>query len=923
MNQIVLQRKLTAPNGSNLLNRPQLVEKLSKYCQSPLTVISAPAGYGKTSLVSDWGRYAQHPIFWLSLDEQNNLPTSFWLHLCACLKKIDASLACAAEQMLETHFVEDYCHICDLVLASLEQLSQKWSCPNKAVIVLDDFQYINHPDIIKSFNRFIDYLPNWLQLVITSRTLPQLMLPNRCSKSQANLIQADELTFDHQQVSEFLALKLELHLNQQDIETLLGHTEGWAAAIQLTGLALKSGSSIEDCRQTQDSLLADFLLQEVFSQLEPELQQLLLELSFSDYFTLELCQRFNPARDNLALLDKLTSQGLFVTKEAFPNDNLKDTLKTSSSAKEIYRIHSLLRQWLKDNNPHEPEAIHNNQQRILTWLIEQEEYAQAIELSLKLEQWPICAELVAKRYPSLIHIKHFDLIEDILNRIPKEVMPSLPNLCLLSGLIQFTRYDYAKVLEYTSYIDHFFSQSQSDFHPQQVLDLQLGSLVLQAQVARYSGQLQLAQAINVKIHSNFETSHHELHCWILLGQGIDAFFNDDIQCALDLCQQALEQAQKSEDVLCSVSALGWLLHALFHNGNIQQALFLAKENLTWLQHKDFSSLPNASSVYAAITILYAENNQLDLAWQHYQLLTGCINSFTDPREVIYNKFHSQFHLLLSCGQLQAAENCLHELKQYENSLAIKPNSQTSILLDTHTLSILLESRKGNQFPLIQYSSEYSKHQFRSQFEQMIYHSGQMLMTGDPQALIELGEHSGTNGNHNRELACYLVAAKISLSKDDTSQALKLFQQVIRLAKRHQFINLIIEDKTACLGLIKLASEHKLEAEYCQLLKNALQHRETWLHSQTFDNPIYDKQPLKQSIKVDGKVSASTRSNKEHSLLNTLSPREREVLQLIQQGHRNQQVAELLSLSPSTVKRHLQNIYQKLQVNSRTEAIALL
>lgn len=913
MNQIVLQRKLNAPNTSDLINRPLLVETLNRYTQSPLTIISAPAGYGKTSLAIDWIRYARSPTFWLSLDEQNNLPTSFWLHLCACLKRLDPSLANAAEQMLETHYIEDYCHICDLVLISLEQLGQKWSCPNKAVIVFDDFQFIDHPDIIKPFNRFIDYLPAWLKIVITSRNLPNLMLPNRCSKSQANIIQARELTFNQEEINDFLAIKLDLHLSQQEIEQLFAKTEGWAAAIQLTGLALKSGSTIEDCSQTQDTLLADFLLQEAFSQLAQELQQLLLELSFSDYFTLELCQRLNPVRDNPTLLDKLTSQGLFVSKE------------TTSEAKDSYRIHSLLRQWLMDNNPLKPETIRHHQQLTLNWLIEQEDHSQAIELGIQLEQWQICAELMAKRYPSLIHIKHFDLIDDILNRIPDKMMPSLPNLCLLSGLIQLTRYNYSKVLEYTGYIDQFFHPARPSFNPaiasfsqQQVVDLQMGSLVLQAQVARYSGQLQLAGEINHKIHSKFDSNNHELHCWILLGQGIDSFFNDDILSALIHCQHALEQAKKSEDILCAISALSWLLHSLFHNGKTQQGLLLAKENLAWLQLRDFQILPNASSVYAAITMLYAENNQLDLAWLHYRSLTQCINSFTDPREVIYNKFHGQIHLLISSRQLQAAENCLNELRRYENSLAIKPNNQTSILLDTQTLSILLESKKGNQFPLIQYSTEYSKHQFRSRFEQMIYHSGQMLMTGEPHTLIELAEESGANGNHNRQLACYLVAAKISLSKEDTDQALSLFRQVLALAKQHQFINLIIEDKKACLDLIKLASERRIEPDYCKKLKDEILQRDAWLH-----NSITTEHSIIAINHTQDTLPSPLQSHRDQTLIDTLSSREHEVLLLIKQGHRNQQVADLLSLSPSTVKRHLQNIYQKLQVNSRTEAIAFL
>ena len=602
MNQIVLQRKLTIPSSGKLFNRSKLVEKLNLYSQFPLTLIIAPAGYGKTSLVCDWLQYASHPVHWLSLDEQNNLPSSFWLYLCACLRHIDRDLDDKAERMLETHFIDDYCLISDLVLASLEKLTRKWNRPNRVVIVLDDFQFIDHPQILQSFNRFLDYMPSWLQVVITARKPPALMLANRCSKSTAHIISTTELIFQPQQITNFLTIKLGLELSEQQQQVLFEKTEGWPAAIQLIGLALKSGARFEDCTDTNDSLLADFLFEEVFSQLEASVQNVLKDICITEYFDLELCQLFNPSRQNAAILELLIQQGLFISK-------IESAPKESNS----YRLHSLFRHWIIDNHSLNQETIQNNKLITLAWLTNNKSYHEALELSLELKDWQGCAELMAKLYPSLIQVTHFDHVSSVLSRIPESIIQSLPHLCLLSALINFSRYEYAKVEEYTGYIEAFFQPDNiSEYYSEsERISLLMGSMVLRAQIARFAGQRDKAKAITHQLESKLYSANNSLNCWVIFGKGIDCFFNDEITQSIQHNQKSLALAKEIEDGLCTIAALSWLLHALYHNGQIQQAITLAEENLAWLHRKDFLELPNTSSVYAAMAILYTENNELD------------------------------------------------------------------------------------------------------------------------------------------------------------------------------------------------------------------------------------------------------------------------------------------------------------------------
>lgn len=918
---IILQRKLSIPSSGTLFIRRHLIEKLNHYSQSPLTVICAPAGYGKTSLVCNWLQYADHPVYWLSLDEQNNLPSAFWSYFCHCLRKIDNDLDDQADTILENHCIDDYCRISDLVLASLEKLGRKWNRPHRAVIVLDDFHFIDNPLILKSFNRLLDYLPSWLQIVITTRKTPALKLPNRCSKSTAHLIQASELVFEADHIADFLKMKLDLQLSKDQLQHLFMKTEGWAAAIQLTGLALKAGISVEDCTNTQDSLLAEFLFDEVFSQLDHDVQTLLVDISRVSHFNLQLCRSFNISIDNEAILAALVDQGLFISKVCELHD-ATDTQYAPQQSQPSFRLHSLFRQWINEHRVLSPQDEKQKNKVALNWLINTRNLYEALEFSLKLEDWQACSTLMGQLYPSLTQVTHFDHVSNILERIPEGIIQSLPHLCMLAALIGINLYDYECVEKYCSYIEKHFEKNliPSVYSLAEKTALTMGSMILRAQVARFSGNTTHAKKINQSLETLYFQEDTPLNCWIMLGKGTDLFLDDNIAEAKKYISIALSLAKEAEDGQCCISSLSWLLHSLYHHGNILEAIALGEKNILWLQKMKYLTLPNSASVYAAMSVLYLEINNLDLAWQCYEKLLEMLNEFTEPREIIHNKYHTLFHLLSSTGRYEEARTCLDQLKQYEAELDTKLKKGHSILLDTETLSVLLDSKMGNNFSLLQHinnnQDDNAHYHFRELFEKLILAAGEMVTSsGESDLFTKIADESHSNGNYKRQISCYLIPAKILMSLGDEEHALALFKLALETAAPFQFINLIIEDTDSILSMLQKSSERGVESEYCNVLLAAITEREQYAAIINNDQPPPPEKAL-------------TENNDEYRALNQglieiLTPREMEVLDLINQGYRNKSIAESLSISNSTVKRHLQNIYQKLHVSSRTEAIACL
>jgi len=283
--------------------------------------------------------------------------------------------------------------------------------------------------------------------------------------------------------------------------------------------------------------------------------------------------------------------------------------------------------------------------------------------------------------------------------------------------------------------------------------------------------------------------------------------------------------------------------------------------------------------------------------------------------------------------LDEARTCLQDLAQYEqvtfDQNELSQDSQFSVLLDTPTMSALLELQIDNVFPLMQLAQEPPTLQnhncnFRYQFERFIYVAGKMLMGSDEKEwLSELEAHSKQQGVLTRQISCQLLPANILFNRGDQQGAMVHFKQAITLAAPCGYINLIINAGAQIKPMLEQALAEGIEVEYCQHLLHQLSLRKDWPYVYE-DMAASVPEPLAPSVAQAYDVidSPTTINSGDISLIESLSPREMEVLTHLSQGARNKDIAQQMHLSLSTVKRHLQNIYGKLQVGSRTEALIL-
>jgi LuxR family maltose regulon positive regulatory protein len=286
----------------------------------PMTLVSAPAGFGKTTCISEWLAGWKLPVAWLSLDEEDNNPGRFFLSLAAALRKIENS---SGEGFTQLHEVERVLNSgqlspADVILSAL--VADILEYPGRFILVLDDFHLIQDPFILKVFERLVASLfqvhrPQPLHLVLLSREDPALPVARLRANNQLTEIRASELRFSRAEAAQFLNSALGLSLENHNIRTLADRTEGWITGLQLAGLSIRGRADpsrfIHELSGSHRFILS-YLIEEVLSRQAEDVQQFLLETSILDQLSGDLCRAVTGRADSPALLEQLWGDNLFL-----------------------------------------------------------------------------------------------------------------------------------------------------------------------------------------------------------------------------------------------------------------------------------------------------------------------------------------------------------------------------------------------------------------------------------------------------------------------------------------------------------------------------------------------------------------------------------------------------------------------------------
>lgn len=915
MSPPVLVSKLSMPRLDNLVHRPRLVELLEQGIEYPLVVLQSAAGFGKTHLVCDWLQHNDHHVCWFSLDAMNDVPSEFWRYICASLEPLHPSITADAQALLSNSYIEDVTSVCDRLITALNQFTRHRLRPKHCVLVLDDFHHIQHEHILSSLGRFIDHKPYWLQVVMTSRTLPALRLPHRLSQKQAWLINAHDLNYTQAECRQVLLKELDDSLDESILQGIYDKSQGWPAAVQLLGLSIRHGhsnvmSSNIIPTNINSEFLSEYLMEEIYANLDANTQTLLCIACLLPNFNQEALCFITQTRISKADYDAVINCGL--TWQGYANNA---------------SLHELFRQWLEQHLAQTQQpALSTWRQATLAWLIKTEQFEDAFLLAIKMQDWAQAAQMLGDIFIHSSQIGHLDHLNFLLNHFTQQHIETLPKLGMFQSILYFSQFKKNQLhesLQQTQLclenIQGELSQSQDTSthaalllsagikHSQELNDLTQAMQVLEDLVCLFDGRVHSLRCIDASFQLSAE---HPMYAWWHYMKFVHAFMQEDFPLALTLGKKALKIARANNDALCCITTVSWLSHCLYQHGEIQTAFEYCLDIQTWLHDINGLTMPNISALYAALGFLYAEIRDIENAWRMYEKVEANITPFTEPREVVFNQYHLKFRLLMCSQEYDAAQACIDAIVQFENTQIHQlDHTSYSAMPDVSILNALLQLQRNNAMTIIEWAMQYHEQApsvaMKQNFEQFIRIIGLTLSGQDlSDELEQLLSDAHACEHVTREISLSLFHCSCLYTQGEHQAAQKVFHAAVSQAYALGYRQLILDGGRVIIALLENLSP----------TSDLVEIREALLH------PMQPPQP--SLAPVETSPSLAKDPNTYAQQLATLTPRESEILAQVAQGKRNQDIASALRITLPTVKRHIQNIYSKLDIHSRTE-VALL
>jgi LuxR family transcriptional regulator, maltose regulon positive regulatory protein len=413
----LLATKLHLPRPRpGLVARPRLLARLNEGMGQELVLVCTPAGFGKTTLLAEWVRAGQRPVGWLSLDESDNDPARFWRHVAAALDPVLPGVAERVTALLGSPPASSEGPVTVLV-NELAELAEE------VVLVLDDYHLIQAPAVHASVEFFLEHLPPSLQLVLASRADPPLSLARLRGRGQlAELRQAD-LRFTPQEAGELLGATVGAELPEVAVAALGNRTEGWAAGLQLAALSLQGRSDIGefvDGFSGSHRYVLDYLTEEVLDRQPPQLRTFLLESSVLERLCSPLCEAVTGRDDSQQLLEQVERANLFLV----PLDDVRSWWRYHHLFADLLRSR-LQQQW--------PERVPELHRAAAGWCERHGLVDDAIRHARAAGDLSWAARLIEQHFEAAIGRREDATLRRWLETLPAEEVRSRPRLCLLQA----------------------------------------------------------------------------------------------------------------------------------------------------------------------------------------------------------------------------------------------------------------------------------------------------------------------------------------------------------------------------------------------------------------------------------------------------------------------------------------------------------
>jgi len=889
----ILVTKLFIPVARpELVSRPRLIERLNEGLNRKLTLVSAPAGFGKTTLITEWlitlqrnsqkENKTKSKVSWLSLDGGDNDPTRFLTYFITALNQANGSetvLGKGAMNMLQSPQPPPT----EAVLTSL--INELAIIPDGFILVLDDYHLIDSQSVHEALTFLMENLPPVMHLVITTREDPHLPLSRMRARGQMIELRATDLRFTKAETADFLNKVMGLNLSEEDIAALENRTEGWIAGLQLAAISMQGHTDIGTFVKSftgSHRLVLDYLIEEVLGQQPESIQNFLLQTSILNRLTGSLCNALTGQGNGQQVLETLERANLFIV--------------TLDDERHWYRYHHLFADLLRERLNHtqfeQPSILHH---KASVWYEQNGYDDEAIEHALSGNDFDRAAEIVDKHIDDIWGTGQHAVIQRWIAKLPDALVFSKPHLCVFHAWYLFVngqREAAKQALE----------AAELAIKPDLVSDtkrLQGRVAAVQAFMDSYQGDL--AETIQHAKKANEFLPEQDLTWRCLTGfvLGDALLYQGEMTEAYHVRLDTVHVSKETGHYYLILIANLRLIETLRHQGKLKQVIDLCEQQIQFVNECGISQTVAAGWLLALWGDVLVEMNELEKAITQAQ--KGAEIAGRGRRDVSFFGWSNLYLLrvLFSRGDLVGAKKVIEKMQNVvrDRNLPILADKQLSawqarIWLEQDKLDIVSRWAKERG---LNPDGELS---FINESEYLVYarlFRNQGNLDQANELLQRLLEASETGGRTLRVIEILLLQALAYHIKGDNDRALVSLEKALAITEPEGFIRIFVDEGPPMARLLYEALSHEIAPDYVQRLLRAF------------------------PIEVPEKAGTPQPSESDSELIEPLSEREIEVLQLIAEGFSNQEISSRLYLSLNTVKAHTRNIYGKLGVNNRTQA----
>jgi LuxR family maltose regulon positive regulatory protein len=899
----LLNTKLFMPPArQNLVPRPRLLDRLERGLANgrPLTLIAAPAGYGKTTLLSAWLAGHRPPAAWLSLDEQDNDPARFWTGVVAALQTAWPGIGRAALDALQSPQPPAV----QMLLPGL--LNDIGSLGGQTILVLDDYHLMSASGIHDSLAFVLLHAPASLHVVISTRTDPPLPIARLRARGALTEIRAADLRFNADEAASFLRQVMGLELAPGDVALLETRTEGWITGLHLAALSLQGANADKIASFVagfggSNRYIMDYLIEEVLSRQPDQVRDLLVQTSILERFCASLIsavvagggeQSLAPG-DCQAILDYAEKADLLIV----PLDDQRCW----------YRYHGLfadvLRNRLASSQPDRLPALHR---RAAAWH-EQEGYvAQAIKHALAGGDRQHAIRIVEQNgMPAFMRGEAATLGAWL--RLLGEAVGERPRLCLCQAWVNTLAGEMDAVEPFLQAIDDHLLAAPPGQQTEEE-DLLGQAAAIRGFVAYFRGDAARAIQYCQQALASLRPDSALVRGLVTHALGEARRRDGDVPGAIRANAEAARLGKAAGSTLLTVSALSSLGNLMVDSGRLRQAAASYNEALQAATLSDGARLPAAGRAYACMGRVYYEWNDLDKA-------AHCAEQGIElAQRVGAPEYSSESHaglarVRLAQGDVSAADALLREAER----LSVAHEMPATVRSRLAALRLHVWLAQGQLETAGRMISEHglSAHDDVSPFRELEYLAlARVLVSrGDLDAasalldrLLHMARAAGLTG---RVIEALALQALVLRAQGRAIEARQAVQQALALAEPEGYVRTFLDLGAGVQSLLTDWRSHSVEHS-----------RQARLEA--YVDQLLGAEPRAQAQRVIGQ---SAIANCHAPIAEPLSARELEVLRLVAAGKSNSEIAAELVVATGTVKRHLNNIFGKLGAQSRTQCVA--